>query len=109
MANTTSSADSSFAKDIDPGSNAQGQAALLLIESLIHSLLDNGALTKSQALEAIRSALEVKEESVDDHKEPRAVLKKSLRLLTDLENSIEAHSGRYDHEASAGPQHSQQG
>ena len=56
MTNDTSRADFSFGDDRHPEPDAQGQAALLLIESLIHSLLDNGALTKPQALEAIESA-----------------------------------------------------
>ena len=84
-------------------SNSIPGARKLLIESVIHSLLDNGALTKDQALEAIRSALEVKEESAANNKEPANVLKKSLRLLTDMQASIGAHSGRYDYASGASP------
>lgn len=95
MANDTSSKDSSFGKDTNPQADAQGQAALLLLESLIHSLLDNGALTKQQALDAINSAAEVKEESASEHKEPDRTLQKSLALLTNMERSIEAYAGPY--------------
>lgn len=96
MANEHSTRDSSFSHDRNPVGEAQGQAALLLIESLIHSLLDNGALTKAQAIEAIGSAFEVKEESAEDNKEAGRTLRQSLRLLSDMRASIEAHSGRYD-------------
>ena len=96
MANRTSSLDSSYGDDERPLADAQGQAALLLIESLIHSLLDNGALTKAQALEAIGSAMEVKEESIGAHKEPEATLRRSLALLVNMQLSIDSHSGLYD-------------
>lgn len=104
MTNDTSTADSSFGKDRHPSPDAQGQAALLLIESLIHSLLDNGALTKHQALEAINSAMEVKEESASEGKEPSETLRRSLGLLINMERSITAHSGRYDESPRAGPE-----
>ena len=103
MTNDTSTADSSFSTDRHPNPDAQGQAALLLIESLIHSLLDNGALTKHQALEAIDSAMQVKEESASEAKEAAETLRKSLGLLTNMQHSIEAHSGRYDRDSKAGP------
>ena len=96
MANLTSTDDSSFRDDREPDAAAQGQAALLLIESLIHSLLDNGTLSKAQAIEAIESAFQVKDESAADQKEPAAILRRSLGLLSSLRNSIAAHSGRYD-------------
>ena len=105
MTNTNSTRDSSFGDDPHPQPAAQGQAALLLIESLIHSLLDNGALTKLQALEAVESAMQVKEESSGDGKEPRSTVQKSLGLLVSMQRSLEAHSGRYDPEPQAGPQH----
>lgn len=104
MTNETPTADSSFGKDRHPSPDAQGQAALLLIESLIHSLLDNGALTKDQALEAIGSAMQVKEESASEEKEPSGTLRRSLGLLINMEQSITAHSGRYDKSPKAGPE-----
>ena len=104
MTNQTSSADSSFGEDRHPLPDAQGQAALLLIESLIHSLLDNGALTKDQAIEALDSAMQVKEESADEGKEPARIMQKSLALLQSMRLSVEAHSGRDDPSEGAGPQ-----
>lgn len=96
MANTSSTDDSAFGEDRQPNGEAQAQAALLLVESLIHSLIDNGNLTKQQALEAIGSAFEVKEESEIDRKEPDAIRRHSLALLSSMRNSIAAHSGAYD-------------
>lgn len=88
--------DSSFGQDRDPLPPAQGQAALLLLESLIHSLLDNGTLTKAQAIRAIDIAFEIKQESAAEAKEPAATLNKSLMLLNNMKRSLEAHTGRYD-------------
>jgi hypothetical protein len=96
MTNPTSAEDSSFHKDASPIPDAQGQAALLLIESLIHSLIDNCALTQEQAIEAIDSAIEVKEDSASEEKEPAITLRRSLSLLKDMRASIEAKVGRYD-------------
>ncbi len=96
MANTTSAAESAFREDRSPNGAAQAQAALLLVEGLIHSLMDNGSLTKNQALEAIRSAFEVKEESESEEKEPDAIRRHSLALLSSIRSSITAHSGSYD-------------
>lgn len=94
MVDHGTSEQSSFEQDLRPDPAAQGQAALLLLESLIHSLLDNGSLTKAQAIVAIESALEVKEDSAAAEKEPTAVRVKSIALLTAMRNSIRAHAGR---------------
>ncbi|WP_267387381.1 hypothetical protein [Sphingomonas sp. GC_Shp_3] len=107
MMNQTPTADSSFKSDRQPSGDAQAQASLLLVESLVHSLLDNGALSKAQALEAIDSAYTVKEESAKDEKELAATLRHSLALLEKMRNSINAHQCRYDHASGAGPQPAQ--
>lgn len=96
MANRKSLADSSFDTTREPDVGAQAQAALLLLESLIHSLLDNGALTKEQALEAIGSAYEVKDDSARADYEPPERLQRSLAILSQMRISISAHTGQYD-------------
>ena len=103
MTNRTATTDSSFRSDRHPDADAQGQAALLLIESLIHSLLDNGALTKPQALEAIESAMQVKRESAAEEKGSSRTLRRSLALLEGMQQSLKAHTGRHDPDAQAGP------
>lgn len=85
----------SFRDDRSPEPLAQGQAALLLLEALIHGLLDNGTLTKEQAVDAIASATAVKEESAALQKEPADRLRHSIMLLKNMQASIEAHSGTY--------------
>ena len=82
---------SSFSQDREPDAGAQAQAALLLLESLIHGLIDNGTLTKAQAAEAIRDAMEVKAASAAEEKEPAATLNKSIMLLSNMLHSIDAH------------------
>lgn len=110
MAETTSGWDSAFRQDHAPQGDAQAQAALLLVESLIHTLIDNGTLSKAQALGAVESAFDVKEESVDEGKEPPDTLRRSLALLSTIRNSIEAHSGPYpEREAGSGVSAGSQG
>jgi len=96
MEHRTPAEDSSFREDHVPLPEAQGQAALLLIESLIHSLIDGGVLSKAQAIETIESAFDVKEESASEHKEPDHVLRRSLGLLEAMRDSVDAKEGRYD-------------
>ncbi len=83
--------DFSFRDDPAPMPAAQAQAALLLTESLIHALLDGGVLSKAATLDVVRAAMDVKEESAPEGKEPRAVLDKSVALLAAMLRSIEAH------------------
>jgi hypothetical protein len=77
-----------------PLPEAQGQAALLLVESLIHCLIDNGALTRAQAMEAIEDAAEVKVDNAGEGKEPGETLRKSIALLRQIQISIEGSAGR---------------
>ncbi len=84
-------APSSFHDDPAPLPAAQAQAALLVTESLIHCLLDQGVLTKALAIDVVRAAMDVKEESIAEAKEPRATLEKSVMLLGSMMRSIEAH------------------
>ena len=65
--------DSSFSDDRTPDPAAQAQAALLLVESLLHTLLDNGTLTKDQVLSTITGAAEVKADSAGEHKVPVSI------------------------------------
>lgn len=96
MSNQTSTKDSSFSTDKKPDADAQGQAALLLLESLLHTLLDCGILDKTQAAEIFESACQVKEESAVEAKEPESTLRRSLGLLRNMQLSIAHHAGQYD-------------
>jgi hypothetical protein len=70
--------------------DAHGQAALLLTESLIHSLVENSALTNLQAIELIRIAAEVKVEVATAAHESDGRMQASLTLLSKMANSFEA-------------------
>lgn len=85
MAETSSASE---AAAVGPGAEPRGRAALLLVDSLIHSLLDNGVLTIAQADEAIESALEVTGEEDEMPSEPG----RTMGLLIRLQRSVQAHS-----------------
>lgn len=95
MTQGKSADDFSFDTSRAPDVGAQAQTSLLLLESLIHSLLDNGALTKAQALDAVAAAYDVKAESATTLPEPQDRLQRSLSILTRMRISLSAHSGRY--------------
>lgn len=69
--------------------DAHGQAALLLVESLIHGLIENGKLSVTDALNIATSAAEVKEAVVDDGTESRATAELSLQMITRIVASLE--------------------
>jgi hypothetical protein len=48
-----------------PPSDPQGRVALMLFESLLHVLVDESVLTKSKAIEAIETVLELTRDIAD--------------------------------------------
>lgn len=68
--------------------DAHGQAALLLTESLIHSLVEKGTLTTREAVATVRTAREVKREVAALIGESNARMQASLDLLTRIEDSL---------------------
>ena len=70
--------------------DAHGQAALLLTESLIHMLVDRGAITNTQAVEVVQVAAEVKVEVATSAGESAKRIKESLDLLTKMQSSFES-------------------
>jgi len=71
---------------IDP--DAHGQAAILLVEALIHTLVEAHVLTTAQALTAVRTASEVKLEAPDRTNESKHRMCASLALLSAIEASM---------------------
>jgi hypothetical protein len=59
---------------IDP----HGRAALLLVESLIHALVEKATLTRGEAIEVIDIAVDVEEELALAEHVPGSPLRKSL-------------------------------
>jgi hypothetical protein len=70
--------------------DAHGQAALLLTESLIHMLVENGRLTNTQAVDVVHTAAVVKVEVAEAAGESRGRMLESLALLARMENSFQA-------------------
>ncbi len=65
-----------------------GQAALLLVESLLHGLLVRGVLTLEDALAITTSASEIKEEVIANHREPADLGRYSLELIDKIAASL---------------------
>jgi hypothetical protein len=69
--------------------DAHGQAALLLTESLIHTLVFKSALTNVEAVEVIQVAQEVKYEVASLNGESKRRMQESLDLLSKMARSFE--------------------
>ncbi|MGZ9114400.1 MAG: hypothetical protein ACXW3K_07230 [Brevundimonas sp.] len=70
------------------GPDAHGQAALLLVESVIHALMKRQLITVADAVEIVDVAAEVKVEVAHDLGDSPANLRKSLFLLAEISNSL---------------------
>jgi hypothetical protein len=70
------------------GPEPYGQAALLLVESLIHGLIARSALTVAQAVEIVEIAAEVKQDTARDTSDTPETLQQSLHLLNSISNSL---------------------
>ena len=71
-----------------PPPDPHGQAALLLFESLLHVLLEKGALTIDEALVITTAAAEVKEEVLAEQSEPESLGRYSLELIDRITASL---------------------
>lgn len=80
------------------GPDAHGQAAMLLVESLIHSLIARSVLSVSDAVELIEVAADVKQDIAADLGDTPATLQKSLVLLNAISLSLSSdlNDGRLD-------------
>jgi hypothetical protein len=68
--------------------DAHGQAALLLVESLIHGLVSHNVISAAMAVEIVSVAAEVKVEVASENSERRATMVKSLALLGAMHASL---------------------
>ncbi|WP_174278434.1 hypothetical protein [Sphingomonas bacterium] len=71
-------------------SDPYGQAALLLIDSLIHALVDDGSLANEQAVEVVRDAAVVHAEGKAEGADAQRRRKDSLATLCRIASSLEA-------------------
>lgn len=70
-----------------------GQAALLLVESLIHGLVARSVITVADAVEIVEIAAEVKSDIANDMGDSPAALRKSLGLLETMAQSLRSDAG----------------
>jgi hypothetical protein len=70
------------------GPEPYGQAALLLVQSLIHRPIACSALTVPQAVEIVQIAADVKQDTGCDGGDSPATLQQSLRLLNSISASL---------------------
>ena len=70
------------------GPDAHGQAALLLVESLVHGLIARSIISVGDAMEIVTAATEVKQDIADEASEPRSTAEKSLVLLDGMLASL---------------------
>jgi hypothetical protein len=63
---------------------------LLLTESLLHMLVENGELTNAQAVDVVHTAAVVKVEVAEAAGESRLRMLESLALLSRMEDSFQA-------------------
>jgi len=67
--------------------DAHGEAAMLLVESLIHGLIDQSVISVSEAIEIVDAAADVQAEIVIDRGDPPA-LSSSLTMLNSICSSL---------------------
>lgn len=70
------------------GPDPFGQAALLLVESLIHGLVASSAITLENAIDIVTVALDVKDEIAADLGDGPGTKDKSLELLAAIRASL---------------------
>lgn len=70
------------------GPDPHGQAALLLLESLIHGLIARSVISVGDAVEMIEIAVEVKAEIAQDLGDSPATMHQSILLLDSIAASL---------------------
>ena len=71
-----------------PGPDAHGQAAMLLVESLIHSLIARSVISVVDAVEIVETAVEINLEIAEFTVPPEAG-RKSLAMLEAISTSLQ--------------------
>lgn len=69
-------------------SDAHGHAALMLVESLIHTLIDRSVINASEAIDVVGTAIDATQELSDELKS--AELDRSISLLTAISQSLKS-------------------
>lgn len=82
--NIFNSHDTLLPRESDP----HGQAAIILVESLIHGLIARKVLNVAEAVEIVDVATEVRMECGIEKGEPTQILQASINLLQDISASL---------------------
>ncbi len=77
-----------------PSSDSHGQAALLLVESLIHGLCENATLSVKEAVEITERAVDVQHDHAVAADGQGAPLWRSHELLSRIAASLKSDQGR---------------
>lgn len=72
--------------------DAHGQAAMLLVESLIHGLIARSAISVEEAVEIVEMAAEVKAEVAAELGDSPGTLLRSLALLESISRSLKGET-----------------
>lgn len=70
------------------GPDANGQAAMLLVESLIHGLVARSLITVEDAVDIVEDAADVREDIARENGAPPGVEEKSLTILNAIRASL---------------------
>ena len=70
------------------GPDAHGQAAILLVESLLHGLISRSVISAADGVEIEEIAAEVKEEVAADLGDSPSTMQKSLNILNAIGQSL---------------------
>lgn len=68
--------------------DAHGQAALLLVESLLHGLVDSSVISIPEAVEIVEVAAEVEADQAADRSTPPEMMRHSRDLLAAIGTSL---------------------
>lgn len=75
--------------DVGPQeADAHGEAAMLLVESVVHGLIARDVITVADAVEIVDVAAEVKADTANEHGSPLTNAQKSLGLLKAISSSL---------------------
>lgn len=85
---TEISNDNDVARSAPREPDAHGQAAMLLVESLIHGLIARSVLSVADAIEIVAVAADVKQDIAADLGDSPATLQKSISLLNAISLSL---------------------
>jgi hypothetical protein len=89
MVDPTSNDNDAARADARPqGSDAHGQAAMLLVESLIHGLIARSVISVEDAVEIVAIAADVKEQIAGELGDSPATREKSLAMLDSIHASL---------------------